>query len=418
VASPADPDVSTLYTVRQAIEILDAEPVVPRIERLSLGRCAGRRLAQEILADRDYPPFDKSLMDGYAVRAAEVQQTPAELAVVGVIPAGHWPDRGIEAGQAMAVMTGAPMPPGSNATVPVEQTVEISRDDGTDGVQILKPVPPGYAVARQASDVSKGHLLLQPGSLLTSPAIAVAASVGAAELDVYSRPRVAVLGTGDEVIPITQDPTPAQIRNSNNLMLVALLERLGCEVSDLGTVPDEPAQIRGALEKGLAYDALFVTGGMSMGQFDYVPRTLLELGLQLKITKVRVKPGKPFVFGTRQDTFVFGLPGNPLSAFVCTLRLASRLLARMGGGVPQERWMIGRLEAGLPANGPREFYQPVIYRPATGLKSAQNELPAIEPLAWRGSADVFTLARANGLLVRPENEPTVPRGTMVRVLEI
>jgi molybdopterin molybdotransferase len=163
---------------------------------------------------------------------------------------------------------------------------------------------------------------------------------------------------------------------------------------------------------------------MSMGAYDYVPAAFADLGVDLKITKVRVKPGKPFVFGVKHDAessanrFVFGLPGNPVSAFVCTLRLASRILARLNGGAPQERWLTGRLESGLPANGPREFYQPVIRKGPVGHKSAQNELPGIEMLNWRGSADVFTLARANALLVRAENEPALPKGTMVRVLEI
>jgi molybdopterin molybdotransferase len=220
-------------------------------------------------------------------------------------------------------------------------------------------------------------------------------------------------------------------------MLVALLERLGCDVTDLGVAKDEPGAIRSAVERGLSFDTLFVTGGMSMGAYDYVPAALTDLGVELKITKVRVKPGKPFVFGvvrgpssvvsrgesagsptTDPPRFVFGLPGNPVSAFVCTLRLAGRVLARMAGGTPHERWLTGRLESGLPVNGPREFYQPVVRRAPVGLKSAQNEIPAVEVLTWRGSADVFTLARANALLVRAENDPALPKGTMVRVLEI
>ena len=273
-----------------------------------------------------------------------------------------------------------------------------------------------------------------------------------------------MLGSGDEIVPVDQTPLEWQIRNSNNAMLVALLERLGCDVTDLGVAADEPDAIRAAIEPGLEYDALFITGGMSMGQFDYVPKVLLELGVQLKISKVRMKPGKPFVFGTKRrstedrvpsagekvpsaeasagdksaassletqhsapatqhsalstSSFVFGLPGNPVSAFVCTLRLASRVLARLAGGPPRERWVTGRIEQGLPANGPREFYQPVIYRTPTSHKSTQNELPNIEVLSWKGSADVFTLAKANALLIRTENEPALPKGTMVRVLEI
>jgi molybdopterin molybdotransferase len=194
---------------------------------------------------------------------------------------------------------------------------------------------------------------------------------------------------------------------------------------------------------------------MSMGAYDYVPRILREIGVELKVTKVRIKPGKPFVFGVmapsgensrgpgsadaasanassdsdttpgfrtpspaRSASYVFGLPGNPVSAFVCTLRLASRLLARLSGGEPGERWVTGRLETGLPVNGPREFYQPVVRHVPAGGTSAKSELAQIRPLQWKGSADLFTLASANALLIRGENEPPVPQGTMVRVLEI
>lgn len=442
---PPEPDVSALLTVRQAIDILDAEAVVPRVVRVPLSAARGLRLAGDVVADRDYPPFDKALMDGYAVLAADVRAVPAELPVVGEVPAGMPAPRGIGPGEAMAVMTGAPLPPGAEAVVPVEQTQEIDDPEDVRGrVRVLKGVAAGYAVARRASDVSAGQIVLTAGAILEAPAMAVAAGVGAAEVDVYARPRVAVLGTGDELVPFGERPAEWQIRNSNNVMLVALLERLGCEVTDLGVAKDDPAAIREAVGRGLAYDALFVTGGMSMGAYDYVPATLTDLGVELKITKVRVKPGKPFVFGVARGPssvvssggaaspttdhgswttdssprFVFGLPGNPVSAFVCTLRLASRVLARMAGGVPAERWLTGRLENGLPVNGPREFYQPVLRKVPAGIKSAQNEIPAVEALSWRGSADVFTLARANGLLVRAENDPALPKGTMVRVLEI
>ncbi|HZN10914.1 MAG TPA: molybdopterin molybdotransferase MoeA, partial [Blastocatellia bacterium] len=237
--------------------------------------------------------------------------------------------------------------------------------------------------------------------------LAAAASVGSAKVTVFARPRVGVLATGDELVPIDQVPGPAQIRNSNSLMLVSLLERLGCDVTDLGVVRDEPERVRDALGDGLRFDVLFVTGGMSMGAHDYVPRTLLDLGADLRITKLRIKPGKPFVFGVKGDRFVFGLPGNPVSGFVCTVRLAARLLARMRGADPEPAWRSAVLQKPLPANGPREFYQPAV------LHNGQ-----VTPLEWKGSADVYTLAAANGLLVRGESEPALPAGNTVRVLEL
>jgi molybdopterin molybdotransferase len=288
---------------------------------------------------------------------------------------------------------------------------------------------------------------LTAGTRLGPAQLAVAAAVGATEVEVFENPKVAVLATGDELVPTNATPLGPQIRNSNTPMLLSLLRRLGCNVSDLGTAIDDPDTIRTALRRGLEFDALFVTGGMSMGQYDYVPKLLIELGVDLKVTKLRIKPGKPFVFGTYPGkrgpldreivdaqspalpiphsprpplapSVVFGLPGNPVSAFVCTIRLASRLLTRMGGGAIEERWLTGKLDIGMPVNGPREFYQPAIRTVAPGRDSTHGEFASITPLKWTGSADLFTLARANVLLVRPENDPPLPKGTILRVLEI
>ncbi len=190
-------------------------------------------------------------------------------------------------------------------------------------------------------------------------------------------------------------------------MLVSLLKRLACDVTDLGVVEDEPARVRDALAAGMRFDVLFVTGGMSMGAYDYVPRMLQELGADLKITKLRIKPGKPFVFAEKDGRFVFGLPGNPVSGFVCIIRLAARLLARLGGANPEPRWLTAPLLSALPANGPREFYQPALLNDA-----------GVAPLGWKGSADVYTLAMANALLVRVENEPAKMIGSDARVLEL
>lgn len=398
----SEPDVSDLLTVPQAIEVIDAVAVSSRVVEISLADADGLVLARDIVADRDYPPFDKSLMDGYAVRCADVASAPVEMRVVDEIPAGKQAARGLANAEAIAIMTGAPMPAGADGVVPVEDVEKLG-----EHVRILRATTPGRFIARRASDMRGGDVVLSKGMKLSPAAIAVAGSVGAAKLAVFAKPRAAVLSTGDELVPIDQVPGEAQIRNSNSIMLIALLKRMACDVTDLGIVRDTPDATRAALLDGMKHDVLFVTGGMSMGEYDYVPRTLIELGVDLKITKLRIKPGKPFVFGVKDEEFVFGLPGNPVSGFVCTVRLASRLIARMRGEVPRERWIEGKLAAPLPANGPREFYQP-----------ARIVAGAVHPLPWKGSADIFTLARADGLLVRAENEPARAVGDAVAVLEI
>ena len=441
-----EPDTSGLLSVQQAIRIIDSVPVSPKVIRVPLADAQGLRLAESLKTDRDYPPFDKSQMDGMAVRSADISTIPADLKIVGEVPAGKWPDSGIGPGEAMSIMTGAPLPPGADGVVPIE---DVEKPD-PQTARVVRAGSPQRFVARRGSDCAAGQVVLSQGMRLGPAQLAVAASIGAAEVSVFAAPRVAVLATGDELVPIGSEPGPSQIRNSNSLMLISLLRRLGCQVTDLGFIPDQAELIREALRRGLDHAALFVTGGMSMGEYDYVPRLLEELGVALKVTKLRIKPGKPFVFGIfgASDpgvqgsasagpvsapslsrpaspsasppvpaSLVFGLPGNPVSAFVCTARLASRLLARMAGGPPEERWLTGRLDTGLPPNGPREFYQPALRVAAPGRDSTQGEFAAITPLNWKGSADLFTLAKANVLLVRPENDPPLPKGTVIRVLE-
>jgi molybdopterin molybdotransferase len=402
----SESDVSDLLTVAQAIAIIDAAEVSPRMVQVALHEADGLVLAEDLRADRDYPPFDKSLMDGFAVRSANVANVPCDLRVVGEIPAGSQADRGFADHEAIAIMTGAPLPKEADGVIPIEDVERIG-----SSIRIRNRVTPGRFIARRGSDVRAGDVVLSKGIRIGPAQLAVAASIGANHVAAFAKPCAAVLGTGDELVTIDRVPGPAQIRNSNNIMLVSLLKRLGCDVTDLGVVRDDPKVVRDALENGMRFDALFVTGGMSMGEYDYVPKMLLDLKVDLRITKLRIKPGKPFVFGVKTiggaTSYVFGLPGNPVSGFVCTVRLASRWIARMSGLSVSERWLEGKLSASLGANGPREFYQPVMFDGET-----------VVPLGWKGSADVFTLARANALLARAENEPAQPAGTRVRVLEI
>jgi molybdopterin molybdotransferase len=235
--------------------------------------------------------------------------------------------------------------------------------------------------------------------------------VGASTVSVYDRPNCAVLATGNEIIPFDRNPSPSQLRNSNGPMLCALLKRLGCNVRDLGIAPDASDKIAAAVQDGLAGDCLFISGAVSMGRYDYVPAVLKGLGGELKITKLRIKPGKPFIVAAMPGgKYVFGLPGNPVSALVCTIRLAARLLSRQAGGPPgppHHSLAVATLASPLTENGPREFYQPAVL-----------EGGHVRPLQWKGSADIFTLAAAGALIVRPENAPAVAAGGSVPIIEL
>jgi molybdopterin molybdotransferase len=399
----SEPDVSELLTVAQAIAVLDAAEVRPRAIEVPLAEADGFVLRQDVRADRDYPPFDRSLMDGYAVHTTDTAHVPVDLDVIGEIAAGAPSARDFAKGQTVAIMTGAPLPQGADGVVPVEHVEKFSAST----IRVLSASAPGRFIARRGSDVRAGETVLKKGTRLGPAQLAALATVGTSKVPAFAKPRAALLSTGNEIVSFDQVPAGSQIRNSNSLMLVSLLKQLGCDVTDLGTVRDDRNSVRDSLERGMKFDLLFVSGGMSMGEYDFIPRTLAELGADLQITKLRIKPGKPFVFARKDDCHIFGLPGNPVSAFVCTARLASRLIARLSGTEPVENWIHASLSESLPANGPREFYQPVFCRDGVAV-----------PLKWKGSADVFTLASANGLLARAENEPALPAGAPVRVWKV
>lgn len=394
--------VNDLISVDEAIAILDAVPIQPQVVQMPLMEAMDLHVAEDIFADRDYPPFDKAVMDGFAIRAG----ASTRFTVIETVAAGQMSQQSIDAAQAMAIMTGAPIPEGADAVVPIEWTTRLG-----DQVTLHRAVKSNHAIARRGSDTQKNQLLIAKGTPMGAAQIAVAASVGKSILQVNRAPRVSLLATGDELVGIDQNPTGSQIRNSNGPMMIALLGRLGCEVKDLGIVRDDRDAMRSAIETGLQSDALFITGGMSMGERDYVPGLLRELGLDLKISKLRIKPGKPFVFaegraeGRANPPMVFGLPGNPVSAFVCTLRLANRVLARLGGGHLEELTVLATLTGAMAANGPREFHIPA--------KLFNNRVTPLQP---NGSADLFTLAVANALIIRHENAPSAAVGDGVKVI--
>jgi len=388
-----------LLTVEQAVARIDAVPVAPRKGWASLLDADGLVLADDIAADRDYPPFDRSAVDGFAVRGEDLARAPVELSVVGEVRAGQMPSRGISVGQAMRIMTGAPLPDGADNCVPVEQTQTVG-----SRVRVMVAGAPGRLVSKRGSDCRAGEFVLRRGEIVTPASIAVLATVGVTRVPVFLRPRAAVLSTGDE---LTRGEGNSAIRDANRPMLLALLRQLGCDVTDLGAFPDDPDAIREAMQRGLNYDLLVTSGGISMGDADHVPAIARQLGVALHVSKLRIKPGKPFLYGTAGACHFVGLPGNPVSAFCCTHRLASRTVARLRGATLREPWRDAILEDDLPANGPREFYMPAVL-----------EEGRVRALHWKGSADVFTLARANALLARAADDPPRRAGEQVRAWEL
>ena len=375
------------------------------IEKLLLDAAQGRVLAAAVTADRDYPPFDRSARDGFAVRSADVANAPVRLRLIGETRAGEPSRFTVNLGEAVEIMTGAPGPEGADAVV----MVEYSRRDG-DYVVLEQGVPEGRNLVPKGSEIAAGSVVLEPGTTLDYPEIAVLASIGQSDVEVYRRPRVAILSTGDEVVDITAKPEPFQIRNSNAHSLAAQIRRRGGEPRILPIAPDDKARTRELIEDGLGDDMLLLSGGVSAGKYDYVEHALGGLGAEFHFTAVAIQPGKPLVFGTCRRKPIFGLPGNPLSTMV-TFELFARIALDL---------LAGRGRSPLPFVYARlggEFrHKPVLTRFLPAVLSGDYGEAVVHPVKWQGSGDVASCARANCFLVAAAGRESWNAGDWIAVL--
>jgi len=378
-------------------------------QRVALDGSAGSVLAEDLRADSDYPPFDRAMMDGFAVRGADCAAGSVWLVVAGELAAGDVPSSTIAPGHAVHINTGAAVPAGADAVVMVEQT-RMSEDGKR--VWIGQPVQPEQNIARQGSDRTAGQVVLQAGRRLGEAQISVAAAIGAGEVPVYRRPRVAVLATGSELVSVDESVRPGQIRNSNGPCLTALARRIGYDCQNLGIVVDDREQLRRRMVEGLAADVFCLTGGISMGQYDLVPEVLESLGVEIHLRKVAIKPGKPTLFGsTRDGRYVFGLPGNPVSCFLIFLLFVEPALGRLEGLASDPPQPVpAKLRGRIGRTKDRDSYMPVRWR------FERDGGITVEPVEYHGSADAFALAQANGLVVRPARAAAAGDGDQVLVI--
>ena len=395
---------ASLLTFEQAQERVLAAAQPLRAELVPLAQAHGRVLAEDVRARVDLPPFASSAMDGFAVRAADL---PATLPIVGESAAGSPLQRPLGTGNAAAISTGAVVPEGADCVVPVERVVTHDNI-----VEIPIEVEPGTNVRPRGGDVAVGDVVVPAGIRLTAARIAAVAAAGIPEMPCGGRPRVAVLATGSELVAPGEDLRSGQIYESNTVMLGSALAEAGAEVELAAPAADDEAALRDALERGLAADVLVTSGGVSVGEHDLVRAVERELGVEEVFWRVSMKPGRPIALGSRGETLVFGLPGNPVSALVgCELFVKPALRALQGLADPLPRFRPGRLSSGLRRDPERDEF-------VRARSRLDGDAVALEPVAGQESHMIVRSSAADALVHVPRGNGELAAGAIVRWLPL
>jgi len=401
-----------MISVAEAIQIVRQQTAPLPTERVRIEQTLGRVLAADVVADTDLPPFDRSQMDGYAVRAEDVTAVPARLRIVGESAAGKGWHNQLEEGQAVRIMTGAPVPAGADSVQQVELTTELK--DGTV-VELLETVETGRSIVKRGSEIKAGEVVLRAGTTINAAMMAVLAAFGYAQVEVFRKPRVAVLATGSELVSVDQKPGQDQIRDSNNYSISAYAELAGAVAERMPLTGDETRLLKQHIsEAAKRCDLIVTSGGVSMGVYDLTKAALKELDAEIFFERVALRPGKPTVFARLPNgTLVFGLPGNPVSVSV-TFNLFARaaLLAMQGTAEPALKRETAVLARSVKGTADRESYLP-----AQLTSNDDAELVAF-PLKWGGSSDFVAFALTTALVIVPANAKAIEAGSLVSVLRL
>ncbi len=413
-----------MIPVADAIRIVREQTIPLPSELVPLAQARGRFLAQDIVADSDLPPFDRSQMDGYALRAGDVQNVPVKLKIVGESAAGRGWHHELKPGEAVRIMTGAPVPPGADSVQQVELTREFGEgtvgqgdaEDGKDGeVEILEVVALGRSIVTRGNEIKAGETLLRAGEEITAATMAVLASFGYAQVKVGRRPRVAVLATGSELVAVEEKPGQDQIRDSNNYSIGAYAELAGAIAERLPLAGDDTSLLKRQISEAAERSDIVVTsGGVSVGAYDFTRPALHELGAEVFFERVALRPGKPTVFARLPNgTLFFGLPGNPVSVSVTFNLFARTAMLRMQGAndpaLPEDWAVLGRTLKGAVE---RESYLPA------QLSTSEAGLLLAQPLKWGGSSDFVGFVRATSMIIVPPGTRLLEAGTKVRVVRL
>jgi molybdopterin molybdotransferase len=396
-----------MISVEKALSLVLENLPSRSAEEVELRDAFGRVLAEDIVSPADFPPFHRSAMDGYAVRSEDAKLAPVVLTMKGISRAGCGYAAPLQEGQAVAIMTGAPVPEGADTVQALEQV--LLSDDGTT-VTLLKPVWPGENITSLGAEVRRGEVVLAREQFLGPPEVAVLSTLGRLRISVFRRPRVAILSTGDELVEPDQIPQSDQIRNSNAYSLQCQVRQLGVLPEYLGIAGDDEASLRSGIHRGLERDILIITGGVSVGAYDKVKDIFKASGLEIVFSKVAMRPGKPTVFARKGDKLIFGLPGNPISTFVSFENFVRPALGRLCGfKKPELPRITGILTKEIKQTTGRTSFLPA-------QVSWESNGWRICPLPYQGSGDIFGFSLCNAMIIFPSDRSQLNEGDDVEAL--
>lgn len=401
-----------MIRVDEALKIVLKHVNTLNLETVKLTDALTRVLAEDIVSDSDIPSFDNSAMDGYAVKTSDTRSSSRKkgslLKVVDDIKAGSVSRKTLKAGEAIRIMTGATVPDGADSVIMVEETRKV-RIGGKEFVELYKETKRGENIRRAGEDIKRGELVIGRGTLLKSAHIGILASLGLPNIKVTRRPKVAILATGDEVVDVDKPLTPGKLRSSNTYTLYSQVLRSGGIPKNLGIARDKPEELEAKIRKGLDCDLILTSGGVSVGDYDLVKFILAKMGTNIKFWQVAMRPGKPLAFGTIKERLVFGLPGNPVSGMVSfEVFVRPAILKMLGQSVDDRKDVDAVLEETINKKKGLRYFVRAETRWEDGVYLAR-------PSGAQGSAILKSMARANSLLILPEEEERAEKGTRVTV---
>ncbi|HEX6278773.1 MAG TPA: gephyrin-like molybdotransferase Glp [Pyrinomonadaceae bacterium] len=395
-----------MIPVSKAFKIITRETPTLGVERVALEDAIGHVLAEDIVADSDLPPFDRSQMDGYAVKAADTKNTPVTLKLAGESAAGRGWHKTLKKGEAVRIMTGAAVPGGADAV----QKLEVAKEEG-ESVTLFEPTEKGRFIVPKGKEAKKGKTVLRKGERITPENVSIPAAFGYVKAKVSKRPRVAIISTGSEIIDISKKPGREQIRNSNSIMLKALCEQEGAVATIHPNVGDDISDLKFQISEAIRKaDILITTGGVSVGKYDLTKLALKELGAEIFFERVALKPGKPTVFGRLKKTLVFGLPGNPVSSAVTYYLFVRKAILQMQAArVSDLEHAVAIASKPIKSTKERDTYLP------SALEIERDGTLLVEPVNWHGSSDFIGFSRADVLAFIPKGS-SIASGDSVSIL--